>query len=59
MESDPFEEIAERTVSQAEAVRCDLPRFAQGMRTILEAVRVRCELAEDDARTLAREEGGT
>lgn len=48
---DPFREIADAAVAAAEEVSCSFPEFAAGLRTILEAVSDRSELADDEEKS--------
>ena len=51
---DVFEKMAEDLIADAEGVDCPLSEFRDGLRTILDAVRERLSLVEDE---LGRTEG--
>ena len=53
---DRFEELAEQLIRDAEDVRCDLPRFRDGLKTILDAVLERWELVVDECERNEQEE---
>lgn len=56
MARDPFEEIAKRAIDEAEDVRCDFDVFVAGLKTIMDEVRERLDMARDEQQSHLPEE---